>query len=191
MYIQPKNKLWNSCFLCPHLLLFLCLVSLFSDSFCILFVSFVVHLFWRVNEDECLKIAGVLRFTFYVLRLFRFSSVGHFQYFMTLSHCLVGVRGRTLPVRPDERKRDSQLAEGRWKPPSFICWELTHLFWINFLLSSVLFFDRRLSSFVFRLSSFVFRFSIDVDVIEVKFFIFLTLKGVGKTLLTSNINIKI
>ena len=36
-------------FLCPHLLLFLCLVSLFSDSS----ASYLFHLnrlFWRVNQ---------------------------------------------------------------------------------------------------------------------------------------------
>ena len=36
----------------------------FLRLICILLVSFVVHLFWRVNEDEsenfCVKIAGVL-----------------------------------------------------------------------------------------------------------------------------------
>ncbi len=37
------------------------------------------------------------------------SLVGHFRYFITLSHCLVGVRGKTLPVRPDERRRSSPL----------------------------------------------------------------------------------
>ena len=64
------------------------------------------------------------------------SLVGHFWYFITLSHCLVGVRGRTLPVRPDERKRSCPLY---WEkvgdvaavaPSSFFIrcfWELTNI----------------------------------------------------------------
>ena len=52
----------NSCYLCHlHSYVF----SLFSDSSA--FFVFV-HLNWRANQFECLKIAGVLRFTFYVLR---------------------------------------------------------------------------------------------------------------------------
>jgi hypothetical protein len=46
----------NSCYLC-HLITFLCFLVC-SQTQLHFFVSFV-HLFWRVNEDECLKIAGV------------------------------------------------------------------------------------------------------------------------------------
>ncbi len=73
--------------------------SLFSDSSASYFVSFVC-LFWRANQLNSKNFAGVF---------VSFSSLGHFQYFMTLSHCL-GHRCRTLPVRPNET---ASCAEGK------------------------------------------------------------------------------
>ncbi len=73
-----------------------------KQLFCVIYISvllvcllrLILHLFvfvssvWRANQ---LNTNAAFR-----------SLVGHFRYFITLSHCLVGLRGRTLPVRPDE-----------------------------------------------------------------------------------------
>jgi hypothetical protein len=139
----------NSCFVSTSFT-FLCYKSDLSVRLsCIFFVLIC-----------CLKIAGVLRFTFYVLRFTFVRFVSRTFSVVNGSFPMVWILPWKNAAGPAWRKwRNGPLREGRWDaatvaPSSFLIrcfWELTHVVLkINFLLSSVLF---RSTSFVFRFSS--------------------------------------
>ena len=106
-------------FLCPHLLLYLCLISLFSDSSASFSFICCFICFGGPNKNESLKIAGVDRWRFKV--------------FYGVSIVLKVFLGQT-----------ASCAEGRCSRygsaifAHFVCWELIFVL-KTFLSSSVLF----------------------------------------------------
>ena len=98
-------------FLYPHLLL-LCLISLFSDSSASFSFICCFICFGGPNKNESLKSRRFVSRTFSVV----YDSFP-----------LLGLRCRTLPVRPDET---ASCAEGRCSRygsaifAHFVCWEL-------------------------------------------------------------------
>jgi hypothetical protein len=123
----------NKSFVCTHILKisyeqlfvsfdsFFMFFSLFSDSFCILFVSFV-HLFWRVNEDEGLKIAGVS----FVSRTFSVFYNSFPLIWESLENAARPARTRLPALFSQREGRCSRYGSAIFA--HFWCWELTHLF---------------------------------------------------------------